>query len=294
MLQRAAHLVLVLLAGAVGAHADTSLFVRLRPSGCTGLEARIALDLTHADTTFLNRVTLIGFSHDGSADAALAIGGPAYGDLMSGANPAQETRFEGQAFYNSLIIPFHGFGTSATWRLSVTESAPVSGAIVPDELSLYLLSGSTGLAYPTSDGLSSNALFALDISGQSGGELSVFSPMVFIPPDTLALDGPVTAVPSLGLPPARLRLIAVSPNPASHYVRLTYSQPPPGGTITVQVYDLHGRLIARPFVGHRPAGTWETSWDGRDVHGRALSSGVYLVEIKSERQSLVRRVVLTR
>jgi len=292
MLQRAAHLVLALLAGVVCAHADTSLFVRLRPSGCTGLDARIALDLTHADTTFLNRVTIMDFSHDGNSDAALAIGGPAYGDLMGGANPAQETRFEGQAFYNSLIIPFHGFGTSATWRLNVTENSPASDASVPDELSLYLLSGSTGLAYPTSDGLSSNALFALDISG-SGGELSVFSPLVFIPPDTVALNGPVTAVP-FGLPPARLRLIAVSPNPTSHYVRLTYSQPAPGGTITVQVYDLHGRLIARPFAGHRPAGTWQTSWDGTDVHGRALASGVYLVEIKSERQSLIRRVVLTR
>jgi hypothetical protein len=75
--------------------ATTSFYIRLRPTGAAGLYATLAFDLTHADTFSLNRASLLTFMHNGTADSPEVEGGPGYGDLFSGANPATETTLAG-------------------------------------------------------------------------------------------------------------------------------------------------------------------------------------------------------
>ena len=50
------------------------------------------------------------------------------------------------------------------------------------------------------------------------------------------------------------------------------------------VYDLRGDILARVPIGAQQAGPQVARWDGRDLHGRLVSPGLYLVgiELQSE------------
>src|SRR6266700_3151519 len=209
------------------AAAGTSYFVRLRPAGAAGLRATVALDLTHSDEASLNRAVILSFARDGAADSAVVEGGPGYGDLLAARNPAESTTLAGEFFYNSLAVPFETLGSLTTFRLNLTEQGPAP-AIAPDEFSMYLINRSTGIPYSTADGLGTGALFAIDVTGVDGGELSVFDPMVFVAPDTLTLDQGLAAVLPGPAANGRLRLLRIFPNPSSGAARMDYDVPPPG------------------------------------------------------------------
>jgi len=219
-------------------------------------------------------------------------GGPAYGDLLSGANPAMQTTLEGQFFHNSLAVPFEQLGSLTVLQLSLSE-ANAAPTVVPDEFSMYVLEPFTGLPYRTADDFGTNALFAVDITGQAGGDLTAFAPMTFIAPDSLVLDGALVGVPSGGRLESRLRFISVAPNPSPGGIRMVYEVPSPGGELRVRVFDVAGRQVAEPFDGARDAGVWTVDWDARGAGGQA-APGVYIVQLAMRGQSLMRRIVLTR
>jgi hypothetical protein len=196
-------------------------------------------------------------------------------------------------FYNRLSVPFDSLGTSVAFAVQLPEpgSAPTG---IPDELSFFYLADSVNAAFPTADPLGTNALFAIDVTGQSGGDLSVFAPMQFVPPDTLRMTNSTTDVPSGERGQDRLRVTSIAPNPSLGRVRIVYDVPEPGGFLSIKVYDVAGRLVAQPFSAKRTAGTWSTQWDATNVRGRAVAAGVYIIQLEMGGQSLVRRVVLTR
>ena len=284
-------LILLNLAGQEVA-AATAYHVRLTPSNTGGLAGRVALDLTSSDEVE-NTVTIHDFAHDGTAQSVVFEGGPVSGDLLFGSNPAASTTIEDQYFFNEIGVPFQAFGGQITFSVELTENPP---ALLgpPDEASFYMLRSSDLTAYPTSDDLGTGALFVIDVTGQAGGDLGVFSPMTFVAPDSLILDGAVLSVPSGRRSAGRLRFRSVIPNPSPGAMVLTYEVPDPGGRVIVKVFDVAGRLVAEPFKGRRAAGTWATRWDASDSGGRAVAAGVYIVQLQMAGQSLVRRVVLTR
>jgi hypothetical protein len=49
--------------------------------------------------------------------------------------------------------------------------------------------------------------------------------------------------------------------------------------VRLTVYDISGRVVARPADGLLPSGDHVIAWDGRDGTGRALPSGIYLYRI---------------
>ena len=271
----------------------TSYYVRLRPPAASGLACKIAFELTHTDSLNQNQLNVLSFTHDGSAAGAEVDGGPAYGDLVEGTYPAPSTTLESQFFENALLAPFTAFGSVVTFRLNLTENAAGQG-MPPDELSVFLLGRDGDIPYPTGDGLGADALFTIDITGQSGGELSVFAPMSFVAPDTISLDGNLLAVATDGgRPGARLRG-TVLPNPATGATHFVCEVPAPGGQLTINIFDVAGRLLARPFTGHRAAGTWRLKWDAKDLRGTPVPAGVYIVQFQMDRESLIRRLVLAR
>jgi hypothetical protein len=179
-----------------------------------------------------------------------------------------------------------------TFDVGATEGTPAGD--VPEGLSFFFLNADDTFAFPTVDPLGANALFAIDVTGQSGGDLSVFSPMQFIAPDSLVMNSSTVDVTPKQHQHGRLRFRAAIPNPSLGGVRFVYEVPEPGGVLRVRVFDVAGRLITEPFVGRRSAGTWTTHWNSTDSRGHAVAAGVYIVELQMAGQSLVRRVVLTR
>lgn len=284
----------------VAAHADatTRYNVRLSTAARTGQSAGLAIDFV-TGASIADSLAILDFALDGKAGPIVSPGvvrykgGPVKGDLLNGVYPAPMTMIENGSFYNQVSVPVDSLGTSVSFAFQLPEplQAPLG---IADELSFFYLGADGMPAFGTLDPLGTNALFAVSVTGVSGGDLNVFSPMMFIPPDTLALDLGVVGVSGRHQLSGRLQLYPVRPNPSRSDVTFAYEIPGPGGSLRIRVFDVNGRLVAEPFRGRREPGTWTTVWNGRDIRGRTLAAGVYVVQLEMGGQSLVRRIVFIR
>jgi hypothetical protein len=64
--------------------------------------------------------------------------------------------------------------------------------------------------------------------------------------------------------------------------------------VTVTVYDLEGRVIARLADGNFGQGEYQASWDGTDQLGRTVASGAYFCKLQIEKWSVTKRLVFIR
>jgi hypothetical protein len=108
----------------------------------------------------------------------------------------------------------------------------------------------------------------------------------------LGLSGPITTtgVPGEAALPERLVLSPAFPNPSRGTTAFTLSLPHEAA-VEVQVYDVRGALVRTLARGAFPAGMHTIGWDGRDDQGRRLGSGVYLVRLRADGTSWIRRLV---
>jgi hypothetical protein len=65
------------------------------------------------------------------------------------------------------------------------------------------------------------------------------------------------------------------PNPFNPRTQLEFTIPA-AGFVSLEVYDTRGALVDRLFEGFLEAGLHRFSWNGQDVQGRTLPSGLYL------------------
>ena len=102
-----------------------------------------------------------------------------------------------------------------------------------------------------------------------------------------------TAIESSSIPaePRSFHLAQNYPNPFNHttHIGFTLQQP---SAVSLQVFNTHGQLVATLVEGTRPAGTYQTIWDGRDAQGQAVSSGTYIVRLDAAGQQASRKMIL--
>ena len=275
----------------LGTGGATVYRVRLNTSEFTGTARLLAFDWISAGSP-LNFARVANFATDAKRGPSVVQGGPISGGLVDGGGPLAATLLD-SSFYNQLLIPLDSTGTLVAFDVGTSESAAAAEQM-PEELSFFFLSPDETFPFQTVDRLDANALFAIDVTGQSGGDLSVFAPMQFVPPDTLQMINSTVAVAPGETLRNWLRFKSVAPNPSIGRVHLVYQVPEPGGMLRMRVFDVAGRLVAEPFFGGRAAGTWTAEWDAMDSSGRAVPAGVYIVQLQMAGQSLVRRVALTR
>jgi calcineurin-like phosphoesterase family protein/purple acid phosphatase-like protein/flagellar hook capping protein FlgD len=83
------------------------------------------------------------------------------------------------------------------------------------------------------------------------------------------------------------------PNPFAQELRLGYSLER-AGRVRLTLHDVGGRCVATAEEGWRVAGTHVARWDGRDVAGRPLPTGIYLAVLESDGVRVSRKVALVR
>jgi len=93
--------------------------------------------------------------------------------------------------------------------------------------------------------------------------------------------------------PGSARLYANYPNPFNSSTTIEY-EIPSAEHVSVQLFDLSGRLVKTLSDRlHRP-GSYTFKWDGRNIDGRQAASGVYLCVLKSGSVTEVQKMVLIR
>ncbi|MDD5720131.1 MAG: T9SS type A sorting domain-containing protein [Candidatus Krumholzibacteria bacterium] len=144
-------------------------------------------------------------------------------------------------------------------------------------------------------GLSDNVAMALTTTDQPVFAWTFADTIMGVPqPRQIMLARPdqLVAVQHGATPVAPASLDAW-PNPFNPQVNLTGTLPP-GEQAALAVYDLAGRRVASFAVQAAADGLFAARWNGTDHNGRAAPSGVYLVRLRSDAGSAVRRVVLAR
>jgi flagellar hook assembly protein FlgD len=64
--------------------------------------------------------------------------------------------------------------------------------------------------------------------------------------------------------------------------------------VTIEVFDVSGRLVARLLDERREAGRHRVEWRGEDARGSAAPSGVYFCRMRAGSYEATRKIVLMR
>ena len=101
-----------------------------------------------------------------------------------------------------------------------------------------------------------------------------------------------TGIPAIsGDIPERFLLYHNYPNPFNPSTTIPY-EIKSATNVEIAVYNIPGEKIKRLFYGIRGPGLYKTYWDGTDNYHHKVPSGLYIVEMKSEKYSAHKKILL--
>jgi hypothetical protein len=93
--------------------------------------------------------------------------------------------------------------------------------------------------------------------------------------------------------PERTRLVSAAPNPFNPQTEIHFELKRPTHA-RLKVYNLRGQLV-RPLLDRQlPAGAHSQIWDGRDLSGSSVASGVYMIQLEADGKLEQLRVTLVK
>jgi hypothetical protein len=112
------------------------------------------------------------------------------------------------------------------------------------------------------------------------------------------VEDSVVVRPSAGIEEGRGLPLAFSldqllPNPTSGRTSVRYGLPAPAA-VKLSVYSAAGTLVRTVTAGMQNPGWYAASWDGKDLRGRSVSTGVYLVRFEAGPFTTTRKLVVQR
>ena len=73
---------------------------------------------------------------------------------------------------------------------------------------------------------------------------------------------------------------------------ITYAADSKESQISISVYDILGRKVTDLENGYFSPGAYMTSWNGRNMVGNQVATGVYFYEIRSAGFNQVKKMIL--
>ena len=105
---------------------------------------------------------------------------------------------------------------------------------------------------------------------------------------------PMTAVRDGGWLPVDFDLQPNYPNPFNPSTVIEFTVPVEGAAVRLYVFDTLGQRIAILVDGALTAGVHRAAWDGRDLGGQPVASGVYFARLFIADAVRVRSMLLLR
>ncbi|MBN1291560.1 MAG: T9SS type A sorting domain-containing protein [Candidatus Latescibacteria bacterium] len=106
-------------------------------------------------------------------------------------------------------------------------------------------------------------------------------------------DNSITSVTLQNKQPQSIPLITTYPNPFNPSTTIEFTLPESGFAI-VTIYSMAGQKIREFAADYMTAGTHTLSWDGKDVNGNTVSSGIYITRLQAGKHTAAGRMVLVR
>jgi len=171
-------------------------------------------------------------------------------------------------------------GTNATVTATVTnetserfEHAVVRFRVPTDDAPYTVDSGT--LLQTVIDGDEAECLVTLEVPSHSEATVTIF-------PDTTAADIPDGTV-----------LHQSAPNPARSGTTFSFALAS-RARVSLEIYDVTGRLVATPYSGVAEAGPHEQRWNLTDRDGRPVASGIYFYRLTGSGIEEAKKLVIVR
>ena len=145
-----------------------------------------------------------------------------------------------------------------------------------------------GLWFPSELKLTDTALYVADLY-----QLRIFR---VHPEDySLAVEETTTSdwIPNVVDPTPVNRLSQNFPNPFNLETWIPY-QLASNVNVSLDIYDAQGRCVYSKLLGYRKAGSHTTYWDGRNMAGEPVASGIYFYSIRSGDFQATRKMLIRR
>ena len=84
------------------------------------------------------------------------------------------------------------------------------------------------------------------------------------------------------------------PNPFNPSTTIGYDVPAGGGSVSLRVYDVSGRLVRILVDGHETEGVKSVTWDGMGDRGQRVASGIYFYRMRAPGFAETKKMVLLR
>jgi PKD repeat protein len=94
--------------------------------------------------------------------------------------------------------------------------------------------------------------------------------------------------------PGGFELHANFPNPFNPSTTIRFTVPAEAGHVKIAVYDVHGRLVNTLLDAPQTAGLKILRWDGKNLNGQDVASGLYFCRMTSGNFAQIRKMVLIR
>ena len=127
-------------------------------------------------------------------------------------------------------------------------------------------------------------------SNSEGRELRVVADLDNDEFGVAPLTAGTATVSMQGAIPTEVNLSQNYPNPFNPTTRIDYSVVS-DGHVTLNVYDITGRLISTLVDGYVDSGYHSVMWNGSDDNGVKLSSGIYFYTLQGESSTMTRKMV---
>jgi subtilisin family serine protease len=83
------------------------------------------------------------------------------------------------------------------------------------------------------------------------------------------------------------------PNPFNPSTTISFSLPT-AGSVELNIYNVNGQLVRSLVSGSQSAGQHSVQWDGQDAQGQRVTSGIYFYQLRTERWSDTRKMIVLR
>ncbi len=94
--------------------------------------------------------------------------------------------------------------------------------------------------------------------------------------------------------PTVMQLFPNVPNPFHNRTTIAYHIIGENVHVTINIYDLSGRLVRKLVDATRSTGIYEVEWDGTNSSGNHVPAGVYFIQLRAGDQQVTRKAIVVR
>lgn len=116
------------------------------------------------------------------------------------------------------------------------------------------------------------------------GHSSFFGPVMV----SITAEGEESDIPEL---PVETKLYSAFPNPFNPSTNLRYSMRE-AGEVRIDIFNSKGQIVRSFTNRHQEAGYYQVSWDGRDMNGSVVSTGMYLYQMSTDNYSATKKMMM--